>query len=174
MSNPPPERPQAVQRQATSLPDLAVALGVVLLGLLLLAGTRQIQSTMMYKVVGPQAFPTIVSVGLLLLGALLTISVLRGDKAEPATEEDTDPDAPVNHLNPVIIVGGFLLGALLLGPLGFVIGTSVMYVSVAYAFGERRWGWMLLVAVLLAVVSFEVFTRGLGLTLPPGLLKGVL
>ena len=49
-----------------------------------------------------------------------------------------------------------------------------MYVSVAFALGERRWGLMLGVALLLAVITYEVFTRGLGLTLPPGVLGGVL
>lgn len=172
MTEPRPTPPPAPR--GVSLPDLAVALGVVLLGVLLLIGTQGIQSTGMYTAVGPRTFPLIISLGTVLVGTLLTWGVVRGDRAEPAAEEDTDPDAPVNHVNPVFILAGFLLGSALLAPLGFVIGTTVMYGSVAYAFGERRYGLVALIALIVAILTFEVFTRGLGLTLPPGVLRGVL
>ena len=161
-------------KAALSLPDLLVALGLTLLGVLLLIGTQRINDSGMNTVVGPRVFPTIVSVGLTLLGAVLTALALRGDRAEPAAEEDTDPDAPVNLAAAGIILGGFLVGAFLLLPLGFVFGTAIMYFSVAFAFGERRFGLMLLVSLLVAFVTYELFTRGLGLTLPPGILKGLL
>ncbi|MDB5045109.1 MAG: rane protein [Deinococcus sp.] len=161
-------------RRPISVPDLLVALGVVLLGLLLLIGTNQIATSGMNTVVGPRVFPLIVSVGTLLLGILLTIGVLRGHRAEPAMEEDTDPNAPVNLAPPGLILGGFLLGTLLLQPLGFVVGTAVMYFTVAFAFGERRYGLMAGVAVVVALITYLLFTRGLGLTLPAGILKGVL
>lgn len=165
--SPPPARP------GISPADLAVAVGITLVGLLLLLGTLKIPFGI-NAVVGPRVFPMIVSVGTLALGALLTVNALRGDRAEPGLEEDTDPDAPINHVNPVIIMVGFLIGAFLLQPLGFVIGTAIMYFAVAYAFGERRLGLMLGVALLVALVTYVLFTRGLGLTLPPGVLQGIL
>lgn len=161
-------------RPSISIPDLLVALGVVLLGLLLLIGTNQIAASGMNTVVGPKVFPLIVSVGTLGLGVLLTIGVLRGHRAEPATEEDTDPNAPVNLASPALILGGFLLGTLLLQPLGFVVGTAIMYFTVAFAFGERRYGLIAGVALIVALITYLLFTRGLGLTLPAGILKGIL
>jgi putative tricarboxylic transport membrane protein len=113
-------------------------------------------------------------VGLTALGVLLTVSVLRGDRAEPAAEEDTDLDAPVNLAAPAIILGGFVLGASVLTWAGFVIGTAIMYFSVAWAFGERRVGLMAGVALAVALVTYVAFTHGLGLSLPPGFLKGIL
>lgn len=124
--------------------------------------------------VGPRVFPLIVSSGTIAVGLLLTVSALRGERAEPAAEEDTDPDAPVNLGAAGIILGGFLLGAVLLPSLGFVLGTAIMYFSVALAFGERRWGLMVFVSLVVALVTYLVFTHGLGLTLPPGILKGLL
>ncbi|MBB5233129.1 tripartite tricarboxylate transporter TctB family protein [Deinococcus budaensis] len=165
--------PAPAQQRGVSLPDLLVALGVTSLGAALLLGSFQIPFGI-NAVVGPRVFPLIVGGGLTALGALLTLGVLRGDRAEPAAEEDADPDAPVNLAAPGVILGGFLLGALLLPSLGFVLGTAIMYVSVAFALGERRWGLLLGVALGLAVLTYEVFTRGLGLTLPPGVLRGVL
>ena len=169
-----PAPPSPTPRPALSLPDLAVALGITILGVLLFLGTQRIADSGMNTVISPRVFPLIVSVGLTLLGVVLTILTLRGERAEPASEEDTDPDAPVNLLAAAIILGGFLIGAFLLTPLGFVFGTALMYFSVAFAFGERRLALMLLVSLLVAFVTYELFTRGLGLTLPPGILKGLI
>ncbi|GAA5512054.1 hypothetical protein Dcar01_00768 [Deinococcus carri] len=168
-----PSPPPIAARRGISVPDLLVALGVTLLGLALLAGSLKIPFGI-NAVVGPRVFPLIVSVGMTILGALLTVNVLRGGRAEPAAEEDTDPDAPVNLGAAGIILGGFLLGAVLLPTLGFVLGTAIMYFSVALAFGERRWGLMVFVSLAVALVTYLVFTHGLGLSLPPGVLKGVL
>lgn len=175
MTQPPPSPAPADSpgRLGISLPDLLVALGITLVGALLLLGTFQIPFGIS-AVVGPRVFPLIVSIGTIVLGALLTLAALRGDRAEPGLEEDTDPGAPINHLNPIIILGGFLLGAVLLQPLGFVFGTAVMYFSVAFAFSERRYGLMLGVSLVVALLTYLLFTRGLGLNLPAGLLKGVL
>lgn len=161
------------QRRGVSLPDLLVALGILLLGAGLLYGTSQIPFGI-NAVVGPRVFPLIVSIGTLLFGALLLVGALRGDRAEPGAEEDTDPDAPVSLANPAIILGGFLLGTLVLQPLGFVLGTAIMYFSVAYAFGERRYGLMAFVALVVALVTYLLFTRGLDLNLPAGILRGIL
>ncbi|TDE87622.1 tripartite tricarboxylate transporter TctB family protein [Deinococcus sp. S9] len=168
-----PSSPAPAARRGISLPDLLIALGVTLLGLLLLAGSFQIPFGI-HAVVGPRVFPLIVSSGTIAVGLLLTVSALRGERAEPAAEEDTDPNAPVNLGAAGIILGGFLLGAVLLHSLGFVLGTAIMYFSVALAFGERRWGLMVFVSLVVALVTYLVFTHGLGLTLPPGILKGLL
>lgn len=169
----PPTTPVTPVRPGISVADLLVALGITLVGVLFLVGTFKIPFGI-NAVVGPRLFPLIVSGGTILLGAWLTVNALRGDRAEPGAEEDTDPDAPINHVNPAIILSGFLLGSVLLQPLGFVVGTAIMYFSVAYAFGERRYGLMLGVALIVALITYVVFTRGLGLMLPAGLLKGIL
>lgn len=163
---------RTVGRRGVSVPDLLVALGVTVLGVLLLLGSLQIPFGI-NAVVGPRVFPLIVSVGTLALGLLLTVNALRGGRAEPAAEEDTDPNAPVHLEAAGIVLGGFLLGTVLLPTLGFVLGTAIMYFSVALAFGERRWLMMLGVSLAVALITYEVFTRGLGLALPPGVLKGI-
>ena len=167
-------QPAPPTKPALSLPDLAVALGITVLGVLLFFGTQRIPDSGMNTVISPRVFPLIVSLGLTLLGVILTALALRGDRAQPAVEEDSDPNAPVNLAAAGIILGGFLIGAFLLTPLGFVFGTALMYFSVAFAFGERRYALMLLVSLLVAFVTYELFTRGLGLTLPPGILKGLI
>ena len=173
MTQPPPTPPAPPARPGISPADLALAVGITLAGVLLLLGTLQIPFGI-NAVIGPRVFPLIVSISTIVLGAWLTVNALRGDRAEPGLEEDTDPDAPINHVNPTIILVGFLIGAFVLPSLGFVIGTAIMYFGVAYAFSERRYGLMIGVALIVALACYLLFTKGLGLTLPPGILKGIL
>ncbi|PNY82456.1 tripartite tricarboxylate transporter TctB family protein [Deinococcus koreensis] len=164
----PPDPPRA-----PSVPDLLMALGVTLLGALLLYGTLRIPPGT-DAVVGPRVFPLTVSLGTLALGTWLAVLTLRGERAGPAGAPDTSPDAPADLKAPGLILGGFLLGMVLIPPLGFVPGTALMAFCVALALGERRWALMVGVALLLAVLIFLVFTRGLGLSLPAGVLGGLL
>ncbi|GGK16368.1 membrane protein [Deinococcus malanensis] len=176
MSEPvPPPSPEFSRpmRRRLSVPDLVVALAILALGLAVWLSARGITTGANVQV-GPGIFPTVVGILLSVLGAVLTIGALRGDRAEPATEEDTDPNAPVNHVSPLTILGGFALGTALLNPLGFVIGGAIMFTSVAWAFGERRLGLVVIAALILALVTYLVFTRGLGLPLPQGIFRGVL
>jgi putative tricarboxylic transport membrane protein len=61
----------------------------------------------------------------------------------------------------------------LLKPLGFVPAGVILFWSVAFAFGSRRYGRDLLVGLLLVLFAYLGFTYGLGLQLPPGILKGL-
>ena len=62
----------------------------------------------------------------------------------------------------------------LLKPLGFVPAGLILFWSVAFAFGSRRYGRDIIVGLLLALFPYIGFTYGLGLQLPPGILKGLL
>lgn len=169
-----PASPSPSPKPAISWPDLLMALALTALGVWLFFGTQRIADSGMSTVISPRIFPLIVSGGMTILGLTLLVFTLRGERAEPAAEEDTDPNAPVNLAAAGIILGGFLIVALLLFPLGFVFGTALVYFSVAFAFGERRSLLLIVVSLIVALITYVVFTRVLGLTLPPGILKGLL
>ena len=57
---------------------------------------------------------------------------------------------------------------------GFVIASSALFWVAARGFGSRRPLRDAVIAVALAVVVFLAFTRGLGLSLPLGVLGGLL
>jgi len=57
---------------------------------------------------------------------------------------------------------------------GFVIASGALFWVAACGFGSRRPLRDAVIAVLLSVAVFLAFTRGLGLTLPLGVLGGVL
>ena len=73
-----------------------------------------------------------------------------------------------------IIVAGLIAHMNLLKPLGFVPAGLILFWSVAFAFGSRRYGRDVIVGLLLALFAYVGFTYGLGLQLPPGILKGLL
>jgi putative tricarboxylic transport membrane protein len=47
-------------------------------------------------------------------------------------------------------------------------------VLTAAGFGSRRWGLNLTIGLVIAVLIYVAFQRGLGLSLPPGILKGII
>ena len=170
----PPTPHHTPLRRGISLADLALALGVTTLGGLFLLGTLQIQASTGYSQVGPRFFPYVIATGLLTVGLLLTIDALRGSRAQPAAEEDADPNAPNNYTAMGWITLGILLDMLLMNTGGFVLASTALFWCVARGFQSKKPLRDLAVAVIVAVLVHVVFTRGLGLTLPAGILKGLL
>jgi putative tricarboxylic transport membrane protein len=108
------------------------------------------------------------------MGAWLALEAAQGKRAEPTSEEDADPNAPTNWVAFAWLTLGLVLEIVLMNPLGFVIASSVVFWCAAKAFQSNRPWRDLAAAVIVSVISYIAFTRGLGLTLPAGLLNGIL
>lgn len=153
--------------------ELLLGLGVALLGLFVLIETQAIPVSPAYARVGPRVFPTLVGAVTLAVGLALALQVWRargrppGPRAEPA-------QPPVAWRGPALITAGLLLQGLLFEPAGFVLASTLLVVLVGAGFGSRRWIRDLAVGLVLSVVAFEGFTRGLALSLPAGVLEGIL
>jgi putative tricarboxylic transport membrane protein len=124
---------------------LGLAVGVTALGLALLAGAFLVQGEAAYAGVGPRAFPLFVGAGLTLLGAVLVVALLRGA----------------------------VLAAATLQPLGFPVAAALVFTAGARAFGSRRWIGNLAAGLVLGAVTWLLFARGLGVSLPGGLLDRI-
>ncbi len=160
-----------------SLPDVVFALAGVVLGIFVLLQANGMSSTSTFARVPPNIFPFIVGLGLTAMAILLLVNALRGDKAEPAAEEDADPNAATNYLAIVFVGGGLLVQILLIGFLGFVITSSLMFATTAQGFRPvalaarpRAFATDFLIGVVVSVIAYFGFTRGLGLQLPAGIL----
>jgi putative tricarboxylic transport membrane protein len=152
---------------------LALAAGVTALGLALLAGGVLVQGEAAYAGVGPRAFPLFVGAGLTLLGAVLMVALLRGAVLEPERGEDVDASAPADHGAIAWIVAGLLLAVATLQPLGFPVAAALVFAAGARAFGSRRWIGNLAAGLVLGAVTWLLFARGLGVSLPGGLLDRI-
>ncbi|MEU3053817.1 tripartite tricarboxylate transporter TctB family protein [Streptomyces griseus] len=124
--------------------------------------------------IGPRTVPFVVGAGLLLVGALLAVDVLRGGRGEAEGGEDVDLGEPADWRTVLLLAGVFLATAVLIGPLGFPIAGALLFWGSAYALGSRHYDRDPLIAAGLSLFTYFVFDNLLGVPLPGGPLMGVL
>ncbi|MEZ4500797.1 MAG: tripartite tricarboxylate transporter TctB family protein [Thermomicrobiales bacterium] len=155
------------------LAELVLAGGVVALGAVVIWQTTNIRLTPINSRVGPRVIPYIVGSGLVITGIWLAIDILRGNVATAGgseDDEDADPTLPTDWFT-VGLIGASLVAYLyLIERAGFVIASTVLFSGSAFAMGSRRILRDVTIGLLLSTVIFFVFTDGLSLRLPEGLL----
>jgi putative tricarboxylic transport membrane protein len=172
--DPTPAPPVAAPRRV-NIGELLLALAAIVFGLLVIWQTGQIRLTPAYSMVGPRVIPYIVGGGLVLVGIWLAFEALTGRAAMGSAEsEDADPTLPTDWRAVGLIAVALLAYLLLLERAGFVIASAVLFVVAAYAMGSRRYVRDIIAGVLMALVLYLGFTRGLDLRLPAGVLQGIL
>jgi putative tricarboxylic transport membrane protein len=135
----------------------------------LLVETAGIGAGAGYDRIGPRFFPYVVTAGLIALGVWHAISSWRDRRA-------SGPPRPTSELNWIslgLLGLSFLLSLALLESMGFVVASSAQFWLVSRAFDSRRPLRDAVAAVLVATSVYVVFSRGLGLALPPGFFDGV-
>lgn len=152
--------------------QLAVAAGVVAIGALVLGGSFFLPAGGGYAQVGPAVVPRVVGVVLLILGGFLIREALTGGFRD--VDEEAEKKLPMDWVAFGWVAGGVIAYGLLVETAGFIISSTILFVMVARGFNSRRWGLNAGVGVALAFVIFAIFNYGLGLSLPAGVLKGVL
>ncbi len=148
---------------------LAIGFGLILLGGIIFLDASQMQIPPTYAKVGPQVFPYFIAFGLAAVGAYFAWNSWRPDAKREIVAEGFDTD-----WRALLIIGaGLLIHLNILKPLGFVISAIFLFLCVAFAFGSRNYLRDGIVAIIMALVSYLGFTRGLGLQLPPGIFAGI-
>jgi putative tricarboxylic transport membrane protein len=171
--------------------DVIVAVTLTALGILLLIDAREISFGVGYDRIGPRFFPYLVSAGLILLGVVLVGGRVRrgftprhhstdsgsaelvegqaGHKSQPY-ETPTPGSQPHNWRALLYIGGALVLFVILLDRAGFIVASCIQFWLVARALQSARPVRDLIVGFFLAIVVYVGFSRGLGLTLPAGVL----
>ena len=155
-------------KQTIAGAGLAIGLGLIAIASVIGFDTMQMQVPPSYARVGPQISPYIIAIGMAVTGAHIAWKSYRGG------DEVIDEVEPTDWKSVGIIVAGLIAHMNLLKPLGFVPAGLILFMSVAFAFGSRRYGRDAIVGFLLVLFAYAGFTYGLGLQLPPGILKGLL
>jgi putative tricarboxylic transport membrane protein len=120
---------------------------------------------------GPTFYPLILAVAGYVLAALLVLHYLRSP--EPAVELSERTYRTHSDWSAVIwSAAGFLVFALLLEVLGWILAGALLFWAVAHGFGSRRPLFDLSLALLLSSAIYLAFSVGLGLNLPSGILGG--
>ena len=152
--------------------QIAVSVGVLALGALVLAGAWELPAGGGYAQVGPGVVPRIVGGVLLLLGAMLLREALTGGYR--GVDEEAEVHLPMDWKAFAWVTAGIIVYGLLVERAGFLIASTLLFVAVARGFASRRWLLNAAVGLVIASFIFAVFNYGLGLQLPPGVLRGVL
>ncbi|MCV2488151.1 tripartite tricarboxylate transporter TctB family protein [Geodermatophilus sp. YIM 151500] len=155
--------------------EYGVALFLGALGLLVVVSALLLpESRITRGPVGPAAVPIVVGGLLVVTSVFLAVDVRRGGRGEPEGGEDVDLTARSDWRTVGLLAAAFVANALLIESLGWVISGAVLFWGSAFALGSRHYVRDLLIAVGLSVGSFYLFALGLGIVLPPGILRGIL
>lgn len=152
----------------------AFALVLVALGVITLSdGLTQPASTSASGV-GAGHFPIIVGSAMLLAAVLLVVQVLRGRRAEPEEADGEVDTSRTRWASAAVTIAAILFFALTVDSLGYVVSATVTFAAIAIALGSRKWITIAIVSIVLPVAVFYLFTLGLNIRLPAGILTGIL
>jgi putative tricarboxylic transport membrane protein len=155
--------------------ELGVSALLLVLGVVVLVDAARIPTDFTQRgPVGPAAVPVVVGVALVVLAVLLALDVLRGGHGEAEIGEDVDLSHGSDWRTMLLLIGAFLANAVLIDRVGWPISGAVLFWGAAYALGSRHLLRDPLIAIVLSVVTYLVFARGLGIGLPAGVLEGIL
>ena len=155
--------------------ELGVALFLGALGLLVIVSALLLpESRIARGPVGPAAVPVVVGGLLLITAAFLAVDVWRGGRGEPEGGEDIELSGGSDWRTVAMLAAAFLANALLIEPLGWVFSGALLFWGAAFALGSRHYVRDAVIAFALSFGSWYLFQLGLGITMPPGILDGIL
>lgn len=102
--------------------------------------------------------------GLMLTGLSLTLVIRAGQSATGAALPRGE------WRRPALLLAALVVYVWLLEPLGYPVTTTALCVVALRILRTRRWSVTLAVSVVLALASYLLFRRGLGVELPAGTL----
>jgi putative tricarboxylic transport membrane protein len=153
--------------------------GVVLflgaLGLLVIVSALLLpESRIVRGPVGPAAVPVLVGALLVIVSVFLALDVKRGGRGEPEGGEDIELGGGTDWRTVALLAAAFLSNAFLIEPLGWPISGAILFWGSAFALGSRHYVRDAAIALVLGVGSWYLFVLGLGISLPVGILEGIL
>jgi len=150
--------------------ELLVAVGVIILGIVVLVETQDIRITRAVARVSPRRIPEIVGGGLVLLGLWYAVDVIRVPRRPGGGEDSEDVDLSTEtDWRAIIIMGiGLAIYAWLIRPAGFVVASAALFLVSTVAMGSRSYLRNALIGIVLAVIVYYVFDDWLGVRLPAG------
>jgi putative tricarboxylic transport membrane protein len=124
--------------------------------------------------VGPATVPLVVGGLLVIVAGFLAVDVWRGGRGEPEGGEDVELTGGSDWRTIAILVAAFVVNALTIESLGWAISGAILFWGSAFALGSRHYIRDAVIAIVLSVGSWYLFVLGLGVSLPVGILRGIL
>ncbi|MDX3106752.1 tripartite tricarboxylate transporter TctB family protein [Nonomuraea angiospora] len=155
-------------------PELGLAVVVLGLGVLVVIGTLDVSAAASQLGIGPRFFPMLVGGAMVLIGLFYVADVIRGGHGDPEESEDVDVEAPTDWRSVGLVSGIFLAFTALLNVLGWIIGASLLFFGLSLALGAEHKARSAVISVVVGLATYLLFVKGLGVSLPGGLLAGVI
>jgi putative tricarboxylic transport membrane protein len=165
--------PGGTEEQGRS--ELGVALFLGALGILVIVQAILLpESRIARGPVGPAAIPVVVGALLVVVGGFLAVDVWRGGRGEPEGGEDIELTGRSDWRTVAMLAAAFVANALLIEPLGWPVSGAILFWGSAFALGSRHYIRDVAIAIVMSVGSWYLFVLGLGISLPVGILEGIL
>jgi putative tricarboxylic transport membrane protein len=154
--------------------ETLLALAAAVFGILIIWQATLIRLSPTYSKVGPRVIPYIVGAGLVIVGIWLAYEALTGHaSAGTAESEDADPTLPTDWRTVGLLALALLAYLVLIERAGFIFASTTLFVMAAFAMGSRRLARDIAIGIVMATTLYLIFSRGLGLSLPAGVLAGI-
>lgn len=174
----PPDDPANDVPVRPGIGELIVAGLVAAIAVFLLVGTAVMEVPEASGFLGPRFFPGMVGIFLMVMSVVLTAQIWwRSHRDQVSGTEGTSLDSAESGIDwkPLgMIVGALLLHVLLLDVLGWIVAGALLFWCVSYALGGRQIVRDLGIAFIVSSATQLGFSAGLGLSLPSGILVGVI
>jgi putative tricarboxylic transport membrane protein len=155
----------SAENKAQRWQNWGVGLVLLVLGAGIIFGTFSVSALPGQDSLGPRLFPALIGGGLILLG----LAHFR------PRASDLEGHADDGHWPSLLwMVAGLAFGAFTYKLLGFIPAALGIFVLTARGFAGK-WDWRhVAVGLVVALIAFFGFTKGLGLNLPTGIFKFIL
>lgn len=163
------ESPPTAKSENSPSEGFAIPLVLVAIGCYLTYGLVTMEVPESASWPGPRMFPTIVTVLLFVVASCMGIQAIRGY----LKQKTTDPQSKKHNLDwtaVLIVAATFLVFALILIPLGWILSGALLFWGVAVGLGSRSWLKDALISLAVSSLVQVAFSAGLGLNLPSGIL----
>ena len=165
--------PGSTEEQGRSEYGVALFLGA--LGVLVIVQALLLPESLIARgPVGPKAVPLVVGGLLVVVAAVLAVDIARGGRGEPEGGEDVDLTGRSDWATMALLVAAFAANALLIESLGWPISGAILFWGAAFALGSRHYVRDVVIALVLSVGTWYLFVLVLGVSLPVGVLRGIL
>ncbi|WP_448627842.1 tripartite tricarboxylate transporter TctB family protein [Geodermatophilus sp. URMC 64] len=165
--------PGGTQEQGRS--EFGVALFLGALGVLVIVQALLLpESRIARGPVGPATVPLVVGGLLVIVAGFLAVDVWRGGRGEPEGGEDVELTGSSDWRTIAILAAAFVVNALTIESLGWPISGAILFWGSAFALGSRHYIRDAVIAFVLSIGSWYLFVLGLGISLPVGILRGIL
>lgn len=160
----------------TGRSGLVVAGLVLALAIYLTIGTVTMEVPEGAESPGPTLVPGLLAVCCYIVAGLLALQLVRQPEPPEGDWDEYREEQPATFSDwraLGICIGAFLVFALALEPVGWILSAAFLFWAVVWAMGSRRGLFDVGVALVFSCAIQVAFSAGLGLNLPAGILEGL-